>query len=139
MARCQEKAKHVKILKNQYDLLKKELNFFQNKNEAQKNYHISLVKEVPDKPLDKHQMDLQEFIINDFNITKLASMICDLSISKWEGIGFSLKSFNPRFETFCKPTNPSSSGSAHKGLNSYFVPAAENEKVLNQSEPKVIE
>lgn len=101
--------------------------------------HIALVKEASDKSLNEHEMDLQEFIINGFNRTKLASMIYGVSRSKWEGLGYSQKYFNPRFEILSKPTNASSSSSAKKGLNSYFVPAVKNAKVLNQSEPKVAE
>lgn len=36
-----------------------------------------------------------------------------------------------------KPKDPSSSSSAQKEFDSYFVPVAENAKVLNQSEPRV--
>lgn len=55
------------------------------------------------------------------------------------GLSYSQKSFNPRFETLSQPTNSSSSSSAQKGFDSYFVPATENAKVLNQLEPKAIE
>lgn len=45
MGRCQDKSKHMKIFKKKYDLLKKELNSIQNKNDFLENDHISLVKE----------------------------------------------------------------------------------------------
>lgn len=48
MERCQEKVRHMKILKNQYDLLKEESNFVQSKNEALDKDHIPLVKGVSD-------------------------------------------------------------------------------------------
>lgn len=73
MGRCKEKAIHLKIVKRQYDLLKEELNYVQNKNEALENDHIAIVKEVSDKRHDEHEMALQEFIINGFNRTKLAA------------------------------------------------------------------
>ena len=41
MAWCQEKARHIKIFKKQYVLLKDELKTFQNKNEALERDHIS--------------------------------------------------------------------------------------------------
>lgn len=66
-------------------------------------------------------------------------MINGVTRSKWEGLGYSRKYFNPRFETLSKPIDPSSSSSTQKGLNSYFVPAAETTKIMNQSEPKVVE
>lgn len=55
--------------------MKEELNYVQSKIEALEKDHITLVKEVYDKPLDEHEMALQEFIITDFNRTKLASMM----------------------------------------------------------------
>lgn len=110
--------------------MKEELNFVQNKNEALEKDHIALVKEVYDKPFNEHEMHLQEFIINGFNITKLSSMIYGVSKSKWEG--YSQKSFNLKFETLSKPTNPSSSSSAKRGLEYYFVLDTENAKTVNQ-------
>lgn len=91
-----------------------------------------------DKPIDEHEMALQDFIITGFNRTKLASMIFGVSRSKEEGLGYLQKYFNTRFETLSKPTNPSFSSSDQKGLDSHFVPATQNAKVLNQSEPKAI-
>lgn len=131
MGRCQEKFIHMKILKKQYDMLKEELNNVQSKKEFLEKDHIALVKEVYDKPLDDHEMALQEFILNGFNRTKLDCMIYGVSISKSECLGYSQKSFNHRFETLSKPKDHSSLNSTKKGLNSYFVPAAENAKVLN--------
>lgn len=45
------------------------------KNEALERYHISLVKEMSDKPFDEREITLQKFIRVGFNKTKLASMI----------------------------------------------------------------
>lgn len=56
-----------------------------------------------------------------------------------EGLGYSQKTFNPKFEVLSKKTDPSSSSSTHRGLKSYFAPTAENAKVLTQIEPKVVE
>lgn len=81
----------MKILKRKYDLLKEELNSVQNKNNALDKDHIALVKEVSIKPLDDHEMALQEFVINDFNKTKLSFIIYRVSRSKGEGLGYSQK------------------------------------------------
>lgn len=54
----------------------------------QRNIIIALVKEVSDKPLDKHEMALQEFIMNGFNRTKFASMIYGVCKSKGEGLSY---------------------------------------------------
>lgn len=129
----------MKLFKNQCDLLKGELNFVQSKNEALEKDNIFLVYEVFDKPLDEHEMALQEFIINGFNRFKLTPMIYGVSRRKVEGLGYSQKSFNLRFEILSKLTNPSSSSSSQKGIDSYFVHAAENAKIMNRSEPKVVE
>lgn len=59
-------------------------------------------------------------------------MIYGVSRSKGEGLGYSQKTVNPRFETLSKPTNTSSLSSAQKGIDSYFVHVNKNEKVLNQ-------
>lgn len=50
MGRYQEKTRHMKILKKQYDLLKDELESSQNKNEALEKDHFALVNEMSDKP-----------------------------------------------------------------------------------------
>lgn len=56
MSRCQEKARHMKVLAKQYNLFKEELKSFQNKDEALGRDHIAYVKEVSDKILDKHEI-----------------------------------------------------------------------------------
>ena len=58
MSRCQEKARHMKILTKQYNLFKEELKSFQNKDEALGRDHIASIKEVSDKILDKHEIAL---------------------------------------------------------------------------------
>lgn len=63
-------------------------------------------------------------------------MINGVSRSKGEGLGSLQKTFNLRFETLSKPTDPSSSSSAQRGLDSYFIPISQNANVLKQSEPK---
>lgn len=79
MSICQESAIHMKILTYQYDLLKEELKSFQNKNEAFERNHIAPVKDVCDKNLDKHEMDLQEFILTGLKRTKFASTVYGVS------------------------------------------------------------
>lgn len=37
---------------------------------------------MSDKPLDKYELSLQEFVISSFNITKFASMIYGVSKRK---------------------------------------------------------
>ncbi|XP_050897907.1 uncharacterized protein LOC127104796 [Lathyrus oleraceus] len=44
MRRCQEKSRHMKILKMQYYILREELNYVQRKNEAIEKDHSALVK-----------------------------------------------------------------------------------------------
>lgn len=44
-----------------------------------------------DKPLDKNELALQNFIISDYERMKLASMIYGVSKSKWEGLGYHQK------------------------------------------------
>lgn len=92
---------------------------------------------MSNKPLDKHVLALQELIIYGFERTKLTSMIYELSKSKGEGLGYHQKPYNPRTKILMKSSNPSSSSTAKKRLNAYFVPIAENGKVLNQSEPVI--
>lgn len=133
MSRCQEKARRMKIITKQYDLLKEELNSVQNKNEAVERDHSAHVKIVSDKILDKHEITLQEFILTGLERTKLVSMIYGVSRSIGEGLSYHKKSFNLRNETFIKPPDPSSSKSNKKGLNFYLVPDSNNAKVLNQS------
>lgn len=43
MCRCQERSRHMKILKKQYDLLKDEIKSFERKHEALEKEHIALV------------------------------------------------------------------------------------------------
>lgn len=66
-------------------------------------------------------------------------MIYGVSRSKREGLGYSQKTFNLRFETLTKPENPSSSSSGEKGFDSYCILAVENAKILVQLEPKAVE
>ncbi|XP_050889937.1 uncharacterized protein LOC127095267 [Lathyrus oleraceus] len=89
MGSCQEKAIHMKIQKKkkQYELLKDELKFVQNKKEALEKDRIGLVKEMSNKPLDECELALKEFLINGFNRNKIASIIYGVSISKGEGLG----------------------------------------------------
>ena len=62
-----------------------------------------------DKPPDKYESTLQEFVIFGYNITKLASMIYGVSNRKGEGLGFHQKPYNPRTEILVKPLYPSPS------------------------------
>lgn len=102
MYRCQQKARRMKILKKQYDILKDELKA-SKKTEYIVRDHISQVNKVFDKTLSEHEMTLQEFIITSFERTKLAFMIYGVSKSKGKGLGYHHKLFNPRIETLIKP------------------------------------
>lgn len=117
--------------------MKEELNFSKNNIEKLEKEQIALVKDMSDKPLDKYEMTLQEFIITGFNRTKLESMIYGVSRSKGEGLDYSKKYFNLRSETLSKQTKPSSSSSTQKELYSHFATA--DKKVLNQSKPITVE
>ena len=90
---------------------------------------------MSDKPLNKYESALQEFVIFGYNKTKLASLIYGVSKIKGEGLGFHQKPYNPRIGILMKPLYPSSSSTAQKRLNTYVMLVAENGKVLNQSEP----
>lgn len=121
MDRCQEKAIHRKIIKNQYGLMRSELNFSKNKIQKLERNQIALIKDMYDNPLNEYELALQEFVITGFNRTKFPSMIYDVSISKREGIGYHKKLFNSRTKTLIKPSNPYSSSSVEKWLYSQFV------------------
>lgn len=47
------------------------------------------MKKMSDKSSDEHEISLQEFVIIDFDRTKLTYMIYGVSRRKGEGIGFS--------------------------------------------------
>lgn len=63
--------------------------------------------------------------------TKFSSMIYEVSNRKGEGLGYHQKPYNPRTNIFMKPSNPSSSSTAQKGMNAYFIPTAETGRILN--------
>lgn len=117
ISKCLEKAKHMEILKKQYDLLKEELKSVQNKNEVVERDHIALVKDVSDKIIDKNEIALQEFILTGLKRTKLASMIYGVIRSRGESLGYHQNPFNPRTATLIKPSDPSSSKSTEKRLD----------------------
>lgn len=78
--------------------MKEEIRFVQNKNEALEKGHIAHVKDVSDKPLDEHEITLQEFIPSGLKRTKLAYMIYGVSKSRGKGLGYCKKPFNPRLK-----------------------------------------
>jgi len=53
------------------------------------NAQLSYTREKFDKPLNKHELAIHEFIINDIDKSKLDSMIYGFCINKGECIGFS--------------------------------------------------
>lgn len=55
---------------------------------------------MSDKPLDEYERALQEFVITDFNRTKLVSIIYGVSRKKGEGLGYHQKP--PRTNTSIK-------------------------------------
>lgn len=123
----------MEILKKQYGLIRDELNISKDKIEKLERDQITLIKDISDKPLDKYELALQEFIISGFERTKLASMIYGVSKSKVEGLGFHQKPYNSMTEILVKQSDPSSSSTSQKGLNAYFMSATINGKVLNQT------
>lgn len=56
---------------------------------------------MSNKPLDEYERARQEFIITNFNRTKLVSIIYGVSRKKG-GLGYHQKSFNPRTNTLIK-------------------------------------
>lgn len=92
---------------------------------------------MSDKPLDKNELALKNFIIYGYERTKLASMIYGVSKSKGGGLGYHQKPYNSRTNILMKPSNPSSSRTSQKGLNAYFMHAPEKGRILNQLEPVI--
>lgn len=95
------------------------------------------MKNMYDKPLNKNELVLQDFIEFGYDRIKLASIIYGVSKSKGEGLSYHHKLYNPRINISVKPSNPSSSSTAQKRLNAYFLLAAEKGKILKQSEPVI--
>lgn len=93
------------------------------------------MKSIYDKPLDKNELALQDFIISGYERTKLVSMIYGVSKSKGEDLGYHQKPYNRKTNILMKPLNPFSLSTTQKGLNAYFIRAVENGRILNQSEP----
>lgn len=72
----------MKIIKKQYGLIRDELKSFKDKIEKLERDYIALINNMSDKPLHKHELALQEFIIYGFERTKLASMVDGVSKRK---------------------------------------------------------
>lgn len=105
----------MKIIKKKYGLIKDELSFSKDNIEIIKRGHICFVKDMSGKPLNEYELALQEFVIVDFNRTKLSSMIYGVSRGKRECLSYHQKSFNPRTENLIKPSDSPSSSSYKKG------------------------
>lgn len=118
-------------LKKIYDILKDDLNLSKEKIEKFEKEQITSIKDMSDKPLDKNELALQDFIIYGSEKPKLASMIYGVSKSKIESFGYHQKPYNPIIDILMKPSNPSSLSTAQKRLNAYFMHAAENGRILN--------
>lgn len=86
---CQDKAKNIKILKKQHELVTNELKYFQIISEVLQISDISQVKKMSDKSSDEREVSLHEFVLNGFDMTKLASMIYGISRNKGDVISFS--------------------------------------------------
>lgn len=67
---------------------------------------------MSDKPLDKNELALQDFIVSGYDITKLASIIHGVSKSKVEVLGYHQKPYNTKINILMKPSDPSSSSTA---------------------------
>lgn len=88
-----------------------------------------------DKHFDKHEISLQEFIINGIERSKLASMIYGVNINKGEDIGYSEDEPLDMIHTLEKPKNAPCVDCVKKGQNlkSYFLPEVSKTTVLNNS------
>lgn len=64
-------------------------------------------------------------------------MIYEVSKNKGEGLGYHQKPYNPSTNIFFKASDPSSSSTTQVGFTSCFMHAAENSRILNQSEPMI--
>lgn len=58
MGRCQDKARQIKILKKQYNLVTNELKYFQIRYEDLEKSHIAQVKNMFDKSPYEHEVSL---------------------------------------------------------------------------------
>lgn len=82
MGCCQEKYRHMRVVKKHYDLIKYKLKFYKDKvHDLDRDYN-ALVNHMCDKPPDEKEMTLREFIIIGYDRTKLASMIYSVGKSK---------------------------------------------------------
>lgn len=95
------------------------------------------MKSISNKHRDKNELALQSFIISGYERTKLYSMIYEMGQSKRESLGYHQKPYHPKTNILMKPSDPSSSSTAQKGLKAYFMPAAEKGRILNQIEPMI--
>lgn len=58
MGHCQDKARHIKILKKQYEIVTNELKSSQIRNEDLEKSHIAEMKKMYDKSPDEHEVAL---------------------------------------------------------------------------------
>lgn len=138
MSHCQDKARLMKTLKKECDLLKEELKISQNKVESLEKDHITLVNKICDKNLSEHDIALRDFIITNLERTKLASMIYGVSKSKGKGLGYNEKCSNSKAQLI-KTSRASSLSSTQTVLKTCFVSASDKGKSQNKSEAKINE
>jgi hypothetical protein len=100
---------------------------------------ISYVQKGYDKTLNKHEIDIQKFIISSIERIKLASMIYGVSRNKGERVGFSEDTTHQSMKVLEKPIEASCSDCEQKELYPHFVPEASKAKVIHQSGPKTSE
>lgn len=121
MERYQQKAKHIKTLRKKCSLIKDELNLSKEKIENFEKEQLASMKNMSDKSLDKNELAIWDFNTSGYDRTKISSIIYGVSKSKEGGLGYHKKPYNPRFNILLKPSDPSSSSTAQKGLNAYFL------------------
>jgi len=81
------------------------------------------------KPLSKHEIALEDFIMTGIDIRKVASMIYNIYRNNGKGIGFSERKPNEISLKACYEC-------IKEGLKTFFVPEGAKSKTVVQSEPE---
>ena len=81
MSCFKDKARQMKILKRDNDLLKEELKMSQDKFETLEKDHKVILDKTSEKSIEEHEIALQSFITTGLERTKFASMIYGVSKS----------------------------------------------------------
>lgn len=103
------------------------------RNEILEKGQLSYTQKKIDRPLNKYDNSLKEFIIHSIYRSMLASMIYGFSRNKGEGISFSKEAPLKTMQNLEKSKKPPCYECIQNSMYSYFVPKAGKAKVLNKS------